>query len=354
MGKIIIRPAFLRIAVFVITTILFADISQAQVSNAQKKPTCCLIKAFRCQVEPNNKNIVLFRSFPFTAPEQIEIPGNGQGFLNVIANQDAVSLTIAGLKARNNPKGSNSRNRFFYSDTTPNSILVFRGNQVTVFPRLLLIHPVVQKSLMLHGDRIATFNMESDISPFPYSELESDTKNDPSKTAELDKLRVLNATDSIHAWYSNNVSRTKQEKKVSVTVSGLLAPATARGQRTFGLADEGRFITDLSTFLDDSGDGTIKEELQKTAARYSSNLPIAVVVHRQIGAYSFRQIVPLKGAGALGKDSRFYQQVFSDPEAAGNNWSRMFDPFSKIRLVDGDVIEIASLGSVPLFSRLGL
>ena len=311
---------------------------QASRTLAQEKTGCCLRDVFQCNppVWGAPQGVVYLRSLPFLNARRIEVPIFGRNIIDVIAGQEAISVSINQvLNKKGKTDVSNSRNAFYFSKTTPNAILLSSGNQVTVFPRALLLHTAVRRSLLIPNDLVATF------------ELSSTSAQRDEDSSEVVKIRNR---DPVHNWYYSNVAKKRAQGSASIRLAGALAPQRLKGERLFSPPFK---WTDLGILLSSKlavGGLDYKAELKFSE---QESLPIVIVLRRQVGLITFRQIAPLSNGGVFAQDSPIFHTVFgTENPVEKEDWDAMFDDFLRIPLIDGDVIEITSLAVLPPFSRL--
>jgi hypothetical protein len=302
---------------------------------------------------------VLVRSFPFLNFDSVEVPGQGASLFSVLAEKEAVSTGIQIFRYSRNEGDGDVNNLFFVGKASRVdmfcAILHIRGNQVTVFPRAMLVHPLIALAAVKPDDIVITMALET-IS------LQKSTDR-----SNLKKLQELNAADPVHRWFYENFSNILEQETISIRVDGELLPPAMRGTRILKQVQASPSLfpsplpanntppMNLANVVDgDAIPQNMKlEDLLKEIAL--SDILALSIVRRSVGPYTLRYVVPLKHAGAFRQDSQYYKKLFKVETGANPvNWSPHLDSFRLFPLVDGDVVEISTARSVPLFQQQGL
>ena len=251
------------------------------------------------------------RLYPL-AFERRAIPAKGTALGSLMADTALHSIAAARLTT--------------VDDSIPDTILWVHENQVTVFPRILLLHPVVSRALVRDGDLIA---MES------WNQIAGDG-------AAADPIRVL-----LERAIGPRPSY-ERDKPIHILLAGPLMPAEARGWQRL---DSMR----LSSYLNTARfQGAKLEQIvaSRTGRTLAASQPVCLVT-RSSAALQWRFICPLKETGLFATDGGMMRSLWNAwPEGAAlNRWNQLFgNKLYSIPLLDNDIVEWTPLESVSPFA----
>ena len=311
------------------------------------------------QVDSGKVQRVLLRSFPFSDFDSIAVPSQGAGLLSVLAKKDVLSVGIQQIRF---PKAEDAevKNRFFAGVASgPDmfcAILHIRGNEITIFPRVMLVHPWVALSLVKPNDVVLTMELEN-----------NSLQKTPSDSNHFKRVQLLNEADPIHKWFHENFANTLEQEAINIQLTGELLPPAMLGNRTIKpipaavipVLPSSPFPTPLPThktgpmslsaiFGDRLSNSLDLKNLIKE--NEIGDILAVSVVKRSVGPYVMRYVVPLKDAGAFRSGSQYYQRLFSE----STGWNPRLDLFLQFPLVEGDILEVSTARAVPLFQQQGL
>jgi len=274
---------------------------------------------------------VFLRAYPFQF-EQVEIPIEGQGLLGVIVQKELIAQSI--VSSRIKPVGRDRvKNRFLAGaiegDESP-TLVHIRGTEVTVFPRAMLVHPVVAGSMLKPQDIVLSMTC----------------KQVSFSSASGPDVKLLNESDPIHKWFhSTFVSQVSAatSKKIAVEVSGDLVPPSLIGRQSLNPR------TGFYKWLDRD----LKLDIPIDKLKVGNSLVVACV-KRQVGIWSLRFVVPLEKTGAFKYNSPYYAKLFAVADNPDKSWDRSLDNFRSLVLIDGDTVDVSYHRAIPLFQQQAL
>ena len=248
-----------------------------------------------------------------------------------------------------------------HNNNQESAILHVRGNQITVFPRALLVNTLAARAVLEPNDVVISFEFST-----------SSFSENPSKEDSL-AIAAHNRTDVVHKWFYENIISKRSSDLVDVTMTGVFMPPELVGLRSFGKKFSSSVfpgsdnnipdsvVTTVAALLNnqdgDDSDLQIGSYFPAQKSEESDEQPVVVVVNRIVGLRHIRYVVPFQFAGTFSKKGQDYQKLFevSDVEAdnqaedKGEIWR--FSNFLNISLLDDDSVELTSLISIPLFSK---
>jgi len=313
---------------------------------------------------PKQSAAMYLRSYPFRQVEQVEIPAGGSSLINVLIPNDVLSVSIQHLRNRvqaiNAPSGSapdaqaeavtipSGANKFFTGapgESNGAAILHLRGNQITLFPRGMLIHPLVATCRIQPNDVVATLV----INDGSFSKEEKPAKD----------IQALNRADQVHNWVYEKVAQQRGQGPATITLKGDLLSSEMAGVKRFEVRDDSGSIlgappsngeTFLANLLDENVNGEFDLALAKAVDPSTIGEALVLsVVTRKVGPFLFRYVVPLQHAGAFSTETKYHSKLLETKVAEGEKADWVFDKFLSLPLIDGDVVEVSSIKAVPLF-----
>lgn len=291
---------------------------------AGAQETECRIFRVANQATPNEiRSSIRTRQTPFPS-SLTSIPRAGESLENILfsaegISKDLVSMALSWNRVTQQP----SMMPLFYSSSTPDAIVFIRGNVTTIFPRFMLLHPLVRKATVRNGDVLATYFLAD---------------------------QELNATsDGFLAWH-NKMQEQKPSTAFEVPIGGPLAtsPITNLKLIDSSSANLSAFFTPgmLAIF----GVSPEPETLLGNSDQLDQLIPV-YVLERKIAFRTLRYIIPYSTKGVFREHGQLYQKIV-DRGSPPTFTSGPFRGFSNLPLLPGDRIILTPLQRVPPFNEI--
>lgn len=298
-----------------------------------------LLHCKKAEPASTTEGIVALRLYPL-AVKQLSIPANGISLSAFIAETDLVASALAHKQwneLRSSVPSANVRGRLaqsepvqppthLYADPkTPDTMILGRGNQVVVFPRVLLLYPSVANHVVRDGDVVASVYLK------------------PIAETQTDPLRKL--LPNHEATDSNAIG----SSKIAITLAGGLMPTEARGSHTI----EQMPLSAYLEYVKFSGNDQVSRSNLETIVRtrmeeqLTNVLPVCTVT-RRVGGLKIQYVSPLRDTGLFGMNGALMKSLYSSTTAVNadeskvqrNRWYRLFgDRLYSVPLTEGDVVE---------------
>lgn len=219
-------------------------------------------------------------------------------------------------------KDSESRNIFvFGQESTPDAIAIFRGREITVFPRLLLAYPRTSLARVRPNDLIATFETQ------PTSQPKQDLFHD---------VLIRDVAD---------VQRTGV-----VMIRGPLANRDGTQQTIDAIESRGDVIVrEMMDFFEDSQSDAMKRSL-------ASKVPVYVIERTYRGTL-VRFVVPWRTHGLFAVDGPLFNGLFRERLDRGgqhSKWELVMDGWGLMTVMPGDTVSMTYLETIPFFQQVSL
>ncbi len=323
---------------------------------------------------PGVYNVTL-RLYPIT-PIQKSIGSNRIAIASAFGEYDAFSTAFGHLQRQQlkNSARSDSTNptpgyvpNILAHPYTPDTVILIRGNQATVFPRVFLASPRIASSAAVDGDLIATLYFTD-----PSLEIRPVTERDPFRvfvreqhdqqdgTAASSIVNARRIAGSVFAALGSPIASillARPVSRISVDLTGPLLAGDQRGRKNIPAGES------IGTFLD-TENGLAKEIEPAIARQHSGTLsnliPVCVVI-RHMDGVTVRYVTPLSTTGIFGKSGIAMRSLFRDAkfgrelnnEALIDRWDELFErKIRNIHLQDGDVLEFTTIDLVSPFNEI--
>lgn len=317
------RPARIHVS-----TMVFLVFMQPALVNGD-----ALRQVFSCQRDRGNKvtnDHVLLRAFPLNV-QSVEIPRRGESLLSVLSKQDVLAVAIQQLRLGSDIEKDNARNRFILGAKKTDEfslILHVRNREVTVFPRVMLVHPTISFARIKPNDFLATLSVSQKFflegtRPEPYGRVER-----------------LNLVDPVHRWLHERLGGRGDQGPIKIRIKSELLPTSKTGWYEFSLP---RNATELTFLLG-------KNSLGKYLQPESIGEQLAVsVVSRHEGNYVIRYVTPLQFGGAFSERMKYHALLRHSPVEKDDPIDWYFESLLRISLRENDEVAVTNISSMPLF-----
>lgn len=280
------------------------------------------------------------------------IPADGMSLAQVIYPDDLQAVAVSHIQSRlvTGQLPLDTYRHWLAQSDTPDTAALIRGQQITLFPRVFLLHPNLSRMQILPGDSLVTFSLSSS----------QDEINDPIQHFIERQLDFKSAAGS-------NLDEGRRVIKVSA-INGkreLTILEIPSGQ-SLGNSLPWDYESDLSEYFNGRPGG--KREQVEWESLFGS-LAAMHVVRRNVGNFQIQWWIPSKHYGSFSyKGSMFYRLLteaywraeFDSPlhdprgrypleigpesaEKLAEQWNGMLSRFSSITLSAGDRIEFTTL-----------
>jgi hypothetical protein len=280
------------------------------------------------------------------------IPVTGLTLPDALGQEDQLSV-LASQVSNFDPKTLKPAGSHLYADSnTPETLVIQRGFQIFVFPRLFLFHPAAQQLQMKDGDVVLSLFSEN------YRKNDDGLKMPATPTA---------------SFLPAKAEHSPARRAISGAILGPLYPSDRSNSWSAPAFNPGDPVDSAAVAVQIDSDDlqgpnvpSIEKAIRK---RFDTGLDAQVavfVLRRRAGGRILTFISPLKESGlfrqtgptmvALANSNNPRSAVVSVAEAQLNGlslWELLIgQKFYNVRLIDGDSIELTTLENVEPFRQL--
>lgn len=280
---------------------------------------------------------VTLRLWPYSAIRR-PLSAEGVAFASVIAEDEIVALAASHLLV---PLKDKARTPLIISQRTPDTFIFARGNEVTIFPKVLLLRPQVRLAEVRQDDLIASIFVIA-------HQAGEETVYSPNADKQ-DRLRTLFFPTTSGTTEAN-------DSKLKIIV-----------EKTILSTEERRVVEqprddNFAGFLGGEGKKIEADISKRFGSQLSGRCPV-FVVRRKTAGLLIRYVIPLHDSGMFSVDSEIIGRIgfaFTTGNVVTDvirqqAWQALFENrLGGIEFADGDVIEYTFLELVPPFRQLAL
>jgi hypothetical protein len=287
------------------------------------------------------------QSIPSPSIPSLSIPSHGANLAQVMLPGDLQAVAAAHIQSRlvRGSLPSDAYRHWLAKTDTPDTIAHFRGHQITVFPRVLLLHPQIAGLRIFPGDAIVTFSLGS--SP--------DEIDDPIKTFFEKRLGFRESLRSGHVANITVVNWRRETSQLSLPIGQSLGNSVPWDYEA----------ADAELAEDWSEDSREKREWESSL----HSLTAVNILTRQVGGFHVRWIVPSKRYGRFSYNGNLFFRLLTDDywttefndlandprrsmrasiaeetkEKLIDQWNALLSRFSGISLTAGDRVELVAI-----------
>ncbi len=277
----------------------------------------------------------------------VTVPRDGISLIKVIAEPAVASLVkeLSEKYLENNIANSNVernlRSPFFFADglSEADGVMIGRGNQLLVFPRFMLLHPLVQRVTIEPGDIVAIFDSRL------------------SNVVELPESSVDKGRDAIQKFvmeFNPPVDSSVNPPIDSSVEFASTEELSVEGVRLFLAAEKDlRRISQL--FRDGGLEGippgkSLDELLLQQSNSTNLSQPVFMLSRRK-DQLVINYIIPFRSSGPLGDEGVLFNSLLRDPTQKRNidYWMRASGGFYELEFRNSDKLIVTRLEKVPFF-----
>ncbi|MCA9140276.1 MAG: hypothetical protein KDB00_26075 [Planctomycetales bacterium] len=286
----------------------------------------------QAEIQSVDEASVLLRSYPLGL-SRVKIHPQRQNLVGTLASRASDALvgqTIVKLSRRSAGDDTaqdfdeQSRNIFIFGkESTPDAIAVFRGREITVFPRLLLAYPRTSLVRIMPGDLIATFESQRRLTPDNKQEL----------------------------FHEVLISKANEGKRAGRTaIRGSLADRDRAKQLMdlFNKSDDILVLEMMEVF-----ESNQSEAMHESLA---SSVPV-YVIQRFYHGVLIRYVIPWRMHGLFGEDGRLFNglvRMASDTGANLQRWDEVMVGWELLTVKPGDKVTVGFIETDPFFQQVAL